>query len=241
MGSKLFVGGLSWGTTDDTLRAAFEAFGPVREARVILDRDTGRSRGFGFVTFAQEADAATAIEQMNGAMLDGRSIRVNEAEERRGGGRGRRNDRGPGPVVQTRGRPPRRDGGGGGGGGGRSGSGGYRSRDGGSGPRRNDRGGGPPRRGGSGGYRSRGGSGRGRGPAPLTSTPATPGDGDWSEDRNSRRDRRKKRTKPREDEAMRMRQPAPKRDRRRSGKTWRDYNMGEEDDFDEEDDDFEFE
>ena len=55
MGSKLFVGGLSWDTTDDSLREAFEAFGTVREARVILDRNTGRSRGFGFVTYDDES------------------------------------------------------------------------------------------------------------------------------------------------------------------------------------------
>ncbi|MEQ1566044.1 MAG: RNA-binding protein, partial [Myxococcota bacterium] len=82
MGSKLFVGGLSWNTTDASLREAFEAFGDVREARVILDRETGRSRGFGFVTYQRDEDTAGAIRQMNGAMLDGRTIRVNEAEER---------------------------------------------------------------------------------------------------------------------------------------------------------------
>ncbi|MEO0603924.1 MAG: RNA-binding protein, partial [Myxococcota bacterium] len=61
MGSKLFVGGLSWDTTDDSLRTAFETFGAVREARVILDRDTGRSRGFGFVTFETPGDAQEAM------------------------------------------------------------------------------------------------------------------------------------------------------------------------------------
>jgi RNA recognition motif-containing protein len=90
MGSKLFCGGLAWATDDASLRAAFETFGEIVEAKVILDRDTGRSRGFGFVTFADDAAAAGAIEKMNGAMLDGRTIRVNEAEERRGGGGGGR-------------------------------------------------------------------------------------------------------------------------------------------------------
>ena len=90
MGKKLFVGSLSWDTTDESLRQAFEAFGTVREARVILDRNTNKSRGFGFVTFNDDAEAEAAIAQMNGAMLDGRTIRVNEAEERRGGGPRRR-------------------------------------------------------------------------------------------------------------------------------------------------------
>lgn len=97
MGSKVFVGGLSWDTRDDSLRSAFEAFGEVREARVILDRDTGRSRGFGFVTFENDADAATAISEMNDKVLDGRTIRVNEAEDRRGGGGGGGGGGGRGP------------------------------------------------------------------------------------------------------------------------------------------------
>ena len=88
MGSKAFVGGLAWGTTSDSLRAAFEACGTVTEAKVVEDRETGRSRGFGFVTFANDADCKKAIETMNGAMLDGRALRVNEAENkpRSGGG-----------------------------------------------------------------------------------------------------------------------------------------------------------
>ena len=89
---KLFVGGLSWNTTDDGLRQAFERFGEVTDAKVITDRDTGRSRGFGFVSFADDQAATTAINEMNGADLDGRSIKVNEAEDkgfRSGGGGGR--------------------------------------------------------------------------------------------------------------------------------------------------------
>lgn len=88
MSNKLFVGGLSWDTDDNSLRAAFEPFGDVREAKVINDRDTGRSRGFGFVTFANSGDAQKAIEGMNGAMLDGRSLRVDAAQDKQRGGGG---------------------------------------------------------------------------------------------------------------------------------------------------------
>ena len=80
---KVFVGNLSWGTTDQGLREAFEEFGEVIEAKVITERDTGRSRGFGFVTFANDEDADSAMEKMNGAELDGRPLRVNEANDRR--------------------------------------------------------------------------------------------------------------------------------------------------------------
>ena len=91
MSSKVFVGGLSWDTNDQSLAAAFEPFGAVTEAKVISDRDTGRSRGFGFVTFDAPADADKAISAMDGAALDGRNIRVNHAEDKqRGGGRGGR-------------------------------------------------------------------------------------------------------------------------------------------------------
>ncbi len=97
MSKKLFVGGLSWGTTDDGLHQAFERFGEIVEAKVITDRETGRSRGFGFVTFANDEGAISAVSEMNGAQLDGRTIRVNEAEnqvQRRGGGGGRGGPRG---------------------------------------------------------------------------------------------------------------------------------------------------
>ncbi len=83
MARKLFVGGLSWNTTDDGLRRAFEPFGDVREATVIRDRDSGRSRGFGFVTFVSRQEAQKALDELNGASLDGRQIRVNEAIDRR--------------------------------------------------------------------------------------------------------------------------------------------------------------
>ena len=99
MSKKLFVGGLSWGTDDNSLRQAFETHGEVTEAKVILDRDSGRSRGFGFVTFTDPAGADAAIQALDGADLDGRTIRVNEAQERRprgGGGGGYRDNRGGG-------------------------------------------------------------------------------------------------------------------------------------------------
>ena len=89
MGKKLFVGGLSWDTTDDGLRQAFQPYGEITEAKVITDRDTGRSRGFGFVTFAGDEEGKTAIAKMDGTNLDGKTIKVNEAQEKspRGGGR----------------------------------------------------------------------------------------------------------------------------------------------------------
>jgi cold-inducible RNA-binding protein len=91
MSSKLFVGGLSWETSDQSLAAAFQQFGPVTEAKVITDRDTGRSRGFGFVTFDAPADAEKAIAEMDGSDLDGRELRVNQAEDKPRGRSGGRN------------------------------------------------------------------------------------------------------------------------------------------------------
>jgi RNA recognition motif-containing protein len=101
MAKKLFVGGLSWNTTSEQLKAAFEAIGPVTDAVVIADRETGRSRGFGFVTYAKDADADRALADLSGTMLDGRAIKVDAATERvPGGGPGR----GPGgPVAPRRG------------------------------------------------------------------------------------------------------------------------------------------
>ena len=81
-GRKLFVGGLAWGVDDEGLRREFEQHGRVTEAKVILDRDTGRSRGFGFVTFETEEQARSALA-MDGASIDGRQVRVNVAEDRR--------------------------------------------------------------------------------------------------------------------------------------------------------------
>ncbi|KAF9162302.1 hypothetical protein DFQ26_003693 [Actinomortierella ambigua] len=88
--SKLFVGNLSWHTTDDTLREAFEVYGHVTDVIVMRDRDTGRSRGFGFVTLDNQTDAEKAIDQLNGVELDGRAIKVNLAIQRseRSGGYG---------------------------------------------------------------------------------------------------------------------------------------------------------
>ncbi len=91
MSKKLFVGGLNWKTTDDGLRQAFARFGEITEPKVIMDRETGRSRGFGFVTFVDDAGADSAISEMDGTELEGRTIKVNQAEEksRSGGGGGR--------------------------------------------------------------------------------------------------------------------------------------------------------
>lgn len=88
MSKNLYVGNLSYQTTNDDLRQAFEAFGAVTSAQVVMDRETGRSRGFGFVEMSDGADAA--IEQLNGSDFQGRNITVNEARprERRGGGGG---------------------------------------------------------------------------------------------------------------------------------------------------------
>ena len=88
MGTKLFVGGLSFNTTDDGLKEGFARFGEVTDAKVISDRDTGRSRGFGFVSFADDQAARTAMAEMDGTEFDGRTIKVNEAQERTGGGGG---------------------------------------------------------------------------------------------------------------------------------------------------------
>jgi cold-inducible RNA-binding protein len=136
MANKLFVGGLSWDTTDASLREAFERFGEVTEAKVVMDRETGRSRGFGFVSFAQPTDAEAAMAMDNQA-IDGRTVRVNAAQDRPAGDRGPRGGGGGGGGF------------GGGGGGGRGGFGG-----GGGGGR-----GGPG--GGRGGFGGGGGGGRG--------------------------------------------------------------------------------
>ncbi|MBI5610393.1 MAG: RNA-binding protein [Deltaproteobacteria bacterium] len=133
MGNKLFVGGLSWDTNDASLRAAFSTCGTVTDAKVITDRETGRSRGFGFVTMADEAATREAIARMDGQAVDGRNVKVSEAQERSprsggggeggygGGGRGGRGDYGGGGDSGYGGG----GGGGGYGGGGRGGRGDY--------------------------------------------------------------------------------------------------------------------
>ncbi|PVI02456.1 RNA-binding domain-containing protein, partial [Periconia macrospinosa] len=79
---------LAWHTDDATLRQKFEEFGQVEEAVVVKDRDTGRSRGFGFVRFAQDSEADAAMQNMNNVEFDGRTIRVDKASDRAGGGGG---------------------------------------------------------------------------------------------------------------------------------------------------------
>jgi cold-inducible RNA-binding protein len=104
MGKRLYVGNLSYNTTELDLRDLFAQFGTVADAKLVTDRDTGRPRGFGFVEMSTDAEATAAIADLNGRELQGRALTVNEAQERSGGGGGR--------------------GGGGGGRGGRGGGGG---------------------------------------------------------------------------------------------------------------------
>jgi RNA recognition motif-containing protein len=90
MGKKLYVGNLTYGVTDSTLAQLFEPHGTVESAQVIMDRDTGRSKGFGFVEMSKDAEAQAAIQALNGKEVEGRALTVNEAKPRedRGGGRG---------------------------------------------------------------------------------------------------------------------------------------------------------
>tara|TARA_Y100001933_G_scaffold166170_1_gene164417 strand:+ start:260 stop:607 length:348 start_codon:yes stop_codon:yes gene_type:complete len=100
MGNKLFVGGLKWEATEDDLREFFAEAGEITDAVVLHDRDTGRSRGFGFVTYATDEEAKAAVEKFNEADFMGRKLTVNEARQREdrsgggggGGGGGRRNN-----------------------------------------------------------------------------------------------------------------------------------------------------
>jgi RNA recognition motif-containing protein len=89
---RLYVGGLPYQTTEHDLIELFEQIGQVIEATVITDRDTGRSKGFGFVEMGDEQAARTAIERLNGTLLGGRTITVNEARERQSSGRERRSN-----------------------------------------------------------------------------------------------------------------------------------------------------
>ncbi len=133
---RLYVGNLAYSTTEDTLRSEFGKFGNVTSALVVIDRVSGRSRGFGFVEFSTPEEGSGAINGMNGASLDGREIVVNEARERQaGGGGGPRPSRGGGGGGGARrfgGRGGGGDRGGGwGGGGGGGGDDGDRRRGGG--------------------------------------------------------------------------------------------------------------
>lgn len=117
MGTKLYVGNLAYSVRDETLQQSFAAFGTVVSAKVMMDRDSGQSKGFGFVEMGADAQAQAAIQGLNGQSIDGRAIVVNEArprEERSGGGGGGYGGGGGGGY-----------GGGGGGGGQRRGRGGY--------------------------------------------------------------------------------------------------------------------
>src|SRR3954470_17814381 len=156
MGNKLYVGNLSYNVRDDDLQQAFAQYGGVSSAKVMMDRDTGRSKGFGFVEMGSDAEAQAAINGMNGQSLDGRAIVVNEArprEERPGGFGGGRSG-GGGGYGGGGGGGRRTGGGGGGGGGGYGGGGGGGSRTGGGGGFGGGSGGS-----GGGGYGSGGGGG----------------------------------------------------------------------------------
>ena len=144
MGNKLYVGNLPYSFRDEDLQQAFAAHGTVSSAKVMMERDTGRSKGFGFVEMASEAEAQAAINGMNGQQIGGRGLVVNEAR----------------PMEP---RPPRTGGFGGGGGGGYGGGGGDRSGGGGYGGGGGGRSGGGGYGGGGGGGRSGGGGGYGGG------------------------------------------------------------------------------
>ncbi len=153
MGNKLYVGNLAYSVRDDSLQQAFSQFGTVTSAKVMMDRETGRSKGFGFVEMGSDAEAQAAINGMNGQALEGRAVVVNEArprEDRPGGGGGY-------------GGGGRSGGGGYGGGGGGYGGGGGGGYGGGGGGGRSPYGGGgrSPYGGGGGGGGGRGGYGGG--------------------------------------------------------------------------------
>ena len=157
MGNKLYVGNLAYSVRDDSLLQAFSPFGTVTSAKVMMDRETGRSKGFGFVEMGSDAEAQAAINGMNGQAIDGRAVVVNEARPREerpggfGGGGGRSGGGGYGGGG---------GGYGGGGAGGAGGGGGGRSPYGGGG---GGGGGRSPYGGGGGGGRSGGGGGGGYG------------------------------------------------------------------------------
>ena len=164
MGNKLYVGNLAYGIRDEDLQQTFSEFGSVSSAKVMMDRDSGRSKGFGFVEMGTDSEAQSAIDGLNGKDFGGRAMVVNEArprEERSGGGGGfggGGGSRSGGGGGFGGGGGGGGYGGGGGGGGSRSGGGGYGGGGGGGG--RSGGGGGRSGGGSSGGY---GGGGGGRG------------------------------------------------------------------------------
>ena len=156
MGNKLYVGNLSYNVRDDDLQQTFAQFGTVNSAKVMMDRETGRSKGFGFVEMGSDAEAQSAINGMNGQQMDGRALVVNEArprEERPGGFGGGGGRSGGGGYGGGGGGYGGGGGGYGGGGGGRSGGGGGGYGGGGGGGGRSG--------GGGGGYGGGGGGSRG--------------------------------------------------------------------------------
>ena len=162
MSRKLFVGNLPYSVTSERLSEAFSQFGTVTSSKVIVDRETGRSRGFAFLEMETDDQGAAAMQAMNGALLDGRSIAVREAVERQPGGGG--------------------GGGGFGGGGGRDG-GGFRPR--GPRPPYGGGGGGGYRGGGGGGGGYAGGGGAGGGGGGYRGAPSGPSDGGPMRDRRA--------------------------------------------------------
>jgi RNA recognition motif-containing protein len=161
MGNKLYVGNLAYSVRDESLQDAFSQFGTVTSAKVMMDRDTGRSKGFGFVEMGSDAEAQAAINGMNGQALEGRAIVVNEARPREDRPGGFRSGGGGGGYGGGGG-----GGYGGGGGGGRSGGGGGYGGSGGGGYGGGGGGGRSPygsggRGGGGGGSYGGGGGGRG--------------------------------------------------------------------------------
>lgn len=162
MGNKLYVGNLPYGVRDNDLEQAFSQFGAVTSARVMMERDTGRSKGFGFVEMGSDAEAQAAVQGMNGQPLGGRSLVVNEAR----------------PMEP---RPPRSGGFGGGGGGG-----GYGRGDGGGYGRSDGGGGGGYGRGDGGGGGGYGGRGDGGFRSPYGSGPRNGGrGGGWGNNNNN--------------------------------------------------------
>jgi len=93
---NIFVGNLTFGATEDAVRSMFEAYGPVDRVSIVTDRDTGRSKGFGFVEMPNDSEGDSAINALNGSELDGRNLTINEARPKSDGGGGNRGGRGGG-------------------------------------------------------------------------------------------------------------------------------------------------